>query len=329
MTVKYKVSECSTQSSDLLTYCQSETFDESEKVSIAHHLHTIWLFGSDQIYDVVIPCSALAISGALSGSTLGLPSLTTSSILLRLPLVVVWLWLMALQFCLSNQLHPKAVEEDAINKPWRPLPAKRISFARATQLLYAVYLVNGAVAYGLGVLPHWVAYSMLVIAYNDFGGSDHNGLVRTSLTVGGYVGFFSSAMQVALGTKIPMSLQSWKWIGLIIIMLFTTFHAQEFRDEKGDAARERRTVLTAIGNTPARYVLIGAVAFWSLFIPIWFGVFPLGALGPVTLGMSVVGLTVEGIGRNDEKLDRMMYKLWTVWMLSFTPMPLLRQLIVG
>ena len=60
--------------------------------------------------------------------------------------MLLWTWLNTLVFVLANQRLPDAVTEDALNKPWRPIPAGRITMARTRRLLIvAVPLSYGAV----------------------------------------------------------------------------------------------------------------------------------------------------------------------------------------
>ncbi|KAI0065532.1 hypothetical protein BV25DRAFT_1798511, partial [Artomyces pyxidatus] len=55
----------------------------------------------------------------------------------RMACAMGWTWLHLLQFCVSNQsANP---EEDALNKPWRPIPSRRISVS-ATHVLRWVLL---------------------------------------------------------------------------------------------------------------------------------------------------------------------------------------------
>ncbi|PVH93922.1 hypothetical protein DM02DRAFT_603295 [Periconia macrospinosa] len=103
--------------------------------TMAFHLHTLWMFTSDSLLDTVIPCTVFAICCTLSNDLLHLPVLTESSVLLRLPHVVVWLWLLVLQFCIHNQSSRQSIKEDLYNKPWRPLPAGRITIQRSHQVL--------------------------------------------------------------------------------------------------------------------------------------------------------------------------------------------------
>jgi 4-hydroxybenzoate polyprenyltransferase len=288
---------------------------------LLYNLHTVYLFTHDQFFDVIAPCTTFAICAALS-STLDLPSIETSTILQRAPLVVLWLWFMVLQFCLHNQRHPDSVDEDALNKPWRPLPAGRISITATNQLLLANYAVIIAMSYYTNTTLIWAGYTLLVITYNDLRGGDIHGLCRNALNAGGYFCFFSSAIQVAIGPYHQLSSRSYLWTGLLCFALFTTFHSQDFRDVVGDAARGRKTILSALGNGPARVFLVAMGALWSVVIPLWFRVGWVGMLAPGLLGVAVAVMTLMGWGGRNVKLDGKMYKVWCLWMVSLTPMPL-------
>lgn len=77
-------------------------------------------------------------------SVLSGPLLTTNassdyySIICRLPLVLLGVWMDLLAFNISNQRQPGSVIEDAANKPWRALPSGRISEEGARRLLLAL-----------------------------------------------------------------------------------------------------------------------------------------------------------------------------------------------
>lgn len=62
------------------------------------------------------------------------PNATTTVFLTRLPLMLTYTWFNLLAFTIDNQCHPGAVSEDALNKPWRPIPAKRITRILAVSL---------------------------------------------------------------------------------------------------------------------------------------------------------------------------------------------------
>lgn len=289
---------------------------------LLYNVHTVYLFTHDQFFDVIAPCTAFAVCAALSSSTLDLPSIEPFIVLQRTPLVILWLWLMVLQFCLHNQRHPDSVDEDALNKPWRPLPAGRISISATNHLLLATYAAVMTMSYLTNTTLIWVAYTLLVITYNDLRGGDIHGVCRNGLNAGGYFCFFSSAAQVAIGSHHRLSPRSFHWTALLCFALFTTFHSQDFRDVVGDAARGRKTILSALGNRAARVMLIAMGALWSVVIPLWFGVGWMGMLAPGLLGLAVSVMTVMGWKGENVKLDGKMYKVWCLWMVSLTPMPL-------
>lgn len=53
-------------------------------------------------------------------------------------MAVFWTWLHLLQFDTSNQSVGSSPEEDAKNKPYRPIPAKRITVAQTLALRWAL-----------------------------------------------------------------------------------------------------------------------------------------------------------------------------------------------
>jgi 4-hydroxybenzoate polyprenyltransferase len=293
--------------------------------AVGYHIYTLYLFTADQFIDSVTPATAFAIMAAMSGQALNLPVLDTKSILGRIPLVALWVWVAVLQFCIHNQRGQDSIEEDGINKPWRPLPSNRITSNQAANLLMATQLVACLLSYRLGVLTIYVVYCALLFVYNDFGGADHSGIARNFLCATGFTCYFTGALEIALGPDASMSRQALTWAFMITTgVLTTTFHAQEFRDEAGDRARGRRTLVTEIGRVPAFWTLIVIVPLWSLYLPLWF--FRTGwmaAASPVTAGTCLLACIMKAMANPSHKLDRQMYKLWSVWMFSLCPLPLM------
>ncbi|PVI04799.1 hypothetical protein DM02DRAFT_651240 [Periconia macrospinosa] len=107
---------------------------------------------------------------------------------MRTPLVLLWLWLLTLQCCIQNQRHTSSVEEDAKNKPWRPVPSGRISIENAADLLTIVFLITGVTSYLLGVFP-----------------DDVNGVVRNALNAAGFTCFFAGSLKIAIGDQHVLS----------------------------------------------------------------------------------------------------------------------------
>lgn len=97
---------------------------------IRRHLYSLWLFTCSDLKTIVGPKTAFGILNSLCASAYGLPSKPAAVILSRLPLVFLWTWINLLPFSIDNQRRPKAIEEDRINKPWRPMPSGRVSMAK-------------------------------------------------------------------------------------------------------------------------------------------------------------------------------------------------------
>ena len=79
---------------------------------------------------------------------------------------IFWTFTQLLYFCIANQVFDP--EEDAVNKPWRPIPAGRISVRGANILRAVVLPVCVALSWRWDVLPQCITMIILGSAYNDF-----------------------------------------------------------------------------------------------------------------------------------------------------------------
>lgn len=194
--------------------------------SLLYHLNTLYLFTGDQILDTVIPGTIFGLSAAISGPVLNLPAQDPFAIVQRLPVVWFWLWLMILQFCLQNQRHTESVKEDAINKPWRPLPAGRMSQENAVSLLTCTFIVSCVVSWHLDVLPIYLAWTVLGTLYNDRGCGDYSGLSRNVFCGALFCCTFGGALSISLGSGSAMSFRASQWtvmmtLGIISSTIYT------------------------------------------------------------------------------------------------------------
>jgi 4-hydroxybenzoate polyprenyltransferase len=293
--------------------------------SLLYHLKTLLLFTSDQILDTVIPGTAFGAFAAVSGPVLGLPAQETSAVVRRLPRISIWLWLMILQFCVQNQRHTSSVEEDSINKWWRPIPARRITQENTVSLLSSTYILNCAISYHLDVQPIYLAWTVLGTIYNDFGGGDHSGLSRNIFCGALFCCTFSGALSIGLGPSCDMSYRAWQWTLLMTLgMIGSTIHTQDFRDEIGDKARGRRTLVLEMGRRPAMLSVVVGVSFWSLYLPLsFFASDWTTAMLSMVLGAYLVIASFRAMGGHDAKRDRRMYKTWCLWIGVYCGLPAL------
>lgn len=109
----------------------------------------------------------------------------------------VWLWMHILQVDVSNQT--SSPEEDKQNKPYRPLPAGRITLRDAIILRWALVPVCCLCSlwYSREVFCASVIFSALVILYNEVGGHSSHWTVRNGLNALGYAAFETGTTLVA------------------------------------------------------------------------------------------------------------------------------------
>ena len=111
-----------------------------------------------------------------------------------LPRILFWIWLHLLQFCVSNQcINP---DEDAVNKPWRPIPAGRITLAQAQNFRGVLVALCLILSIYRDVLPASILICLSTIAYNDLGFHSHL-IFRNVCNAVGYASFEFGATQVA------------------------------------------------------------------------------------------------------------------------------------
>ena len=107
---------------------------------------------------------------------------------------VLWTWLHLLQFCVSNQsLNP---EEDALNKPWRPIPSGIVSSVNARILRWILLPLCLSLSISLEV--HWQGISLAIafLVHNELHLHSH-WLMRNACNAWGYASFNAGASAIA------------------------------------------------------------------------------------------------------------------------------------
>ncbi|KAH7014404.1 UbiA prenyltransferase family-domain-containing protein, partial [Microdochium trichocladiopsis] len=279
--------------------------------SLLYHLHTLFLFNKSDVKTVIVPQAVFALAAASSclptpasgdpspirPSTL--PSITPTRTLLML----AWLYLHVLLESIANQRLPSSILEDSLNKPWRPLPAGRITPSQSQRLLRFGVPAGLVLSVVLGnVAPAGVLICLMWV-YNDLDGSSAGPLQRNLLNAAGLACFGWGALGAL------------RWTLLIALIVATTIHAQDFPDLEGDRERGRRTMPLVYGQMPSRWALAAGLVTWSV-VCLRFWVVPLGIcwMPPVLLGGFMAGLTVVNGSRRDQGTDELVWKLWCLWM---------------
>jgi 4-hydroxybenzoate polyprenyltransferase len=88
-------------------------------------------------------------------------------------MLVFWLWVSLLQTTVANQSVGTSPEEDAINKPFRPIPSKRISLEAARLFRWLLVPVHLALSVLFGAFLGGLGVSVTTAIHNEIGGSSH------------------------------------------------------------------------------------------------------------------------------------------------------------
>ncbi|KAK0516270.1 hypothetical protein JMJ35_000873 [Cladonia borealis] len=290
--------------------------------SPAHFLVTLWLFTESDFATFVIPDTAFGIFGALAG-----PLLTTNSsphpgiILSRLPQVLLFNWANLLIFDLANQSHPTAVIEDALNKPWRPLPTGRITVTETRRLLLFALPVVLVVNWILGAWEETILLFALNWMYNDLEGGDQDFVTRNLILGVGFGLYNRGALRIACGGGHEITRLGYQWIALISCVIFTTMQVQDMKDQEGDRARGRRTVPLILGDWTARWTIAVPVLTWSIICPLFLG---LGFLGYLATGGFGIVIAWRLLLLQNVQADQKTWKFWSAWIALLYLLPLLK-----
>lgn len=295
--------------------------------NIYYHLYTLWLFNFSDLKTMVFPSTIFAISNGLDAYQAGSDKSHTSGpilLLIRMPIILLWAWINLLAFTVNNQSQASALEEDRLNKPWRPIPAGRLTEAQARRLALITYPFAFLTSIVLGGgAAQCVLLMIFGYLYNDLKGGDVNWLLRNMLNACGFTCFASGALEVALQSRIKPPMIS--WLLIISAVVCTTVHTQDMYDQPGDSAAGRKTVPLVVGDGPARWSIAIVMAAWSWLCPMYLGSAAVGYLAPGILGLlvgirSLVKRSVEG--------DKTTFRIYNIWLVSIYLLPLIKSYTV-
>ncbi|KAJ3558524.1 hypothetical protein NPX13_g9685 [Xylaria arbuscula] len=287
---------------------------------IIYFAETVYLFVYDNLGEVVCMSYVFGAAHATIASKLSMgPDLHMAEILPHTNRMILWSLSHLLIFNIQNQRHPAAVAEDLRNKPWRPLPARRITPQMTTRLMFVIYPIILLLSYHWGGMIPCLLLSFFCLWYNEWGGAS-DPFLKNLLNGLGFACFYAGPLEVA--TRYPVFAGDGKaaiWLGILCCAITTTSHTQDFRDVEGDRAVGRKTVPLVVGDTVARIMVAVGVAVWAIIAcwfwgPAWTKIL----LAAVTGGTMVCSLfwyrTMEG--------DAFTWRLWAVWLLGLLILPM-------
>ncbi|KAI0973163.1 UbiA prenyltransferase family-domain-containing protein [Xylaria arbuscula] len=288
--------------------------------SLQYHLVTLFLFIRSDFKSVVFPQSVFALSFVFSTS--GAAQLHVDGaqeVALRVSYMLTWIWLHLLVEDIANQILDGSVIEDAINKPWRPIPAGRLTVTEARCLLQVAVVAALALSIFLGsFLPSTTLMTMIWL-YNDLDGSSSGPLMRNLLNAAGLACFGWGAVCVLAETPDDGNMLR-DWLLLTAAVISTTIQVQDLSDKEGDKARNRKTAPLVYGEGCTRWSVAIMAPFWSQACSTFWRVSLSYAIG--LLGISLIMSAVVLLGKSQSSSE-LGLKLWCLWVTVIFALPLL------
>ncbi|KAJ7644820.1 UbiA prenyltransferase family [Roridomyces roridus] len=229
---------------------------------------------------------------------------------------LVFIWFHLLLCNISNQARSK--DEDAINRPWRPLPSGLITEAQAIWLRYAtaLFCLLWSVQYGWELVLVTTALIATTWVYDEGGGSK-TVIGKNLCNVGGYVAFEVGATRL-MGVAHGLDTVSLAAICISGVLIFTTIQAQDFADVEGDAASGRVTFPVYAPELSRAFTLFAVIA-WSMFLG-WF--WHLGPMVSAALGLFGVYVGARYYLCRTVEMDEVSYLIFNVWLMCANILPL-------
>ncbi|KAF2726631.1 hypothetical protein EJ04DRAFT_452955 [Polyplosphaeria fusca] len=285
----------------------------------------LWLFTKDDFFTFMFPNTIFGVCIALAGPPF-VDGLENAALpLKRIPLVLLFNFTNLLVFDLSNQRLWESIKEDRLNKSWRPIPSGQMTRSetrRALQVLIPFVLAINH--YGLNVGAETACIMVGCWSYNDLKAGDDNWIIRNAVIALGFGVFNWASLKVGvdgggISGSTGITAMGYTWICMYSLVVVTTMHVQDMKDQAGDKARGRRTAPLVLGDRVAR---------WSLAIPIiiWAPACAFYCRANIGLGVtaSVFGvyLSWRCLILRQSTEDRRTWHLWCVWTAILSLMPM-------
>lgn len=271
---------------------------------IRYELLLSWLVIKSDISATIVPTLLFTIAAwnSVSGSLYDLG--------VALGRGLIYFWLYVLIFCLSNQL--VGVEEDRINKPYRPLAAGLVSYRGALIRWVASMVVFSIVGWWFGVLE-WALLWQAASVLHNFGDWSKHWFGKHLVMSIGIVAGLAPAWELAT----PLTDDAWRWIVLLACVILPLIATQDLRDTAGDYAIGRRTFPIAFGVRATRlmlglcFALLPIVVHYTLMTSTT-GIWHMLICHVALTGLSLL-IAVRVLLYRTRQADQYTYKLFTYW----------------
>lgn len=227
---------------------------------LCYELLLSWLFIKSDISATLVPTFLFTIAAWRSTSD------SLYDLVAALVSGLIYFWLYVLTFCLSNQL--VGVDEDRINKPYRPLVVGLVSYRGALLRWFGLMLMFSAVGWWLDVLE-WTLLWQIGSMLHNFAGWSRHWFGKHLLMGGGVVAGLIPAWEFAA----PLTITATRWIVVLACVVMLLVAIQDLRDTAGDRAIGRRTFPIVFGDWTTRltlgvgFALLPVAVSWALMAP--------------------------------------------------------------
>ncbi|KAK8029814.1 hypothetical protein PG993_011105 [Apiospora rasikravindrae] len=298
---------------------QTSRLDHLVFPSAFQAIRILWGFIESDFLTFAIPNSVFGLLGALAGSRLleGPPPLPVE-VLRRSPAVLFFNLYSLLIFDLANQYPPQSVEEDRVNKPWRPIPSGLITSEQARQAMLLTAPACLVANYMLGLWNEGLLVQVLSYYYNELNGG--GGLFRDAIIAVSYGLANRSSLKLATGPENVVSVSGHAWTAVVSGIILTTMHIQDLKDQRGDKKLGRKTLPLFLGDGVCRIALAILIPFWSLFNV---GFWKLGFMPSSSYCLLAALISQRLITKREKQEDARTWRLWCFWLASLYALPLL------
>ncbi|MVT08340.1 UbiA family prenyltransferase [Chitinophaga tropicalis] len=215
--------------------------------AISREILIVWKFIDNNIWDTILPSLMIFATGWIYNDS------PWADLPLTLLTSVTYAVLYIYTFCLSNQI--AGIEEDRINKPYRPLVTGLVTVREAYRRMYIYNLVYALYALYLGIF--WYSLAWIVVSYylNLRGGSKHwitKNIV--GMTLATFL-LFNVQWHISLSDNQFVNSRLESYFALMSAWAGCALHLQDLRDVAGDKLLGRKTLPISIGDAKARQLL--------------------------------------------------------------------------
>jgi len=262
-------------------------------VGLARPILTAYAFTKSDYKTVIFPTLCYGILAAP----------TMNAALARLPSLTAWTWLFLLQFCAANQMYSQ--EEDAINKPYRPIPSGLISVQGTVVLRWILIPMCLALSLQYDVLYAGISLTVAFLIYNELH-ADNAWYTKNFLNAVGLVSWNVGAAKIAGADS-----NGTEWIIPYVstVLISTTIHVQDFRDEAGDREQGRVTfpvVMPEFSRKMTFVLLLG----WTFALSLYWDISRTEVIVYVMLGTYLATRVLKQRTVYEDKVSLRIYMLW-------------------